>query len=249
MFISVLLLLQTTSPYDQLIIAHGFSRDQDGDWRNRQRHHTLFNGVYQVRTPDDQLSRILKSTVDRGSARAFGPHNPGIPLPTNFLLGRDIRYSPGIGTVDIQCVSSKVRVLVSLITSYQRVNGVAQPASPVDQSDYAMVEAVARWMLATKTAEAYSPSTHAVGNQSVNSRRASNVRIHLDAQRWSEICGYSINVNRQSACTMINRPQGAIIMPLGSPKVKVGNQWIDIEDVVISDGDRPMIPLQIINRL
>lgn len=244
--VATVMIVTLQSPTVELLNERGFSLDQTGSrYMNDERRAFVRFGVSQLSIREHEIGRVLKG-FDRLSVRPGEAKRVGA---SGLLIGRDARYAPGKSQIILESCSFQTRVRVKMQCGQQRFNGVPKPISALSNDDYTMVEAIARWELATKTAEAYAASTYSLSGQSVPCRRSGNIRIHLDAARWAQLKGYTFRLNRDTGCAVVGRPQGTILLPLGSPKVKVGTEWIDIEDVVLADGEKPMIPLQVINRL
>ena len=246
MIVPSLIFFALQNPYLDVLRDKGYYYDNASKYYlNHSRTSRIYVADLNSGVSEDRVDRAMKG-FDRSSARRDqAVHTTASGLP----LGRDFRFARGISQAILEVCSFQRHIRIEMSCGQSRVGGVPKPNSPMTHEDYLLVEAVGRWELATSTAGVYSSTTRTIQGKSVTARASGTIRVHLDAQRWSAIKGYTYHLNQNSGCAMISRPQGDIILPLASPKVKVGAQWIEIEDIVLADGDRPLIPMQIINRL
>jgi hypothetical protein len=185
----------------------------------------------------------------RGFARAYREHVPpsGYPLAERLYFWAD---NPGQAHVRMYARQADVRMHTKETwTIRDEIDALAEdgkrkPHLPWPKGEQERVwENVARWVLAEWSSRAMTGQTQTVGGHTIpgltthENLRLGNVR-QLALKK-----GLSYRLNEETGFATVSSGTRTIVLPLGSPKIKVGNEMRDLGQIVVAVNKEPYVPI------
>ena len=115
--------------------------------------------------------------------------------------------------------------------------------------DVQLCEGVGRWLMADLTGRGMKQVQVSSFGRTYSGLRNSNGESFVNLNEWSSHQGYAYRFNESTATAMISVEGVDLIVPLASPKVKVGHEWQEISGIVPSYYGALYLPLSVVEKL
>jgi hypothetical protein len=175
-----------------------------------------------ARGPDAQarLERYYNSALGLGDPVSYS----GLPL------GNAVYSSPGAGTRIIRTHDGR-RIVQVAISYFAKRTGSGYTWRHHDpDGDEERVEGIARYLTARAAYRATSAGTSVTlaGRQVATRRVGDRPERWVAIQDWARAKGATLTVNERRGTAQLTLNGTAVIVPLGSRRIKAGAKWIDL---------------------
>jgi hypothetical protein len=179
-------------------------------------------------------------------ARFFARQSEDVTVvPSRFELGNRCYFDVGdAGTSLANIYSTYVDIRMRTRRGASRgANGAAQFEKGWGEAEAKLWESVARWVLAEWSPKSMTSQNQTVGGHTISGLRTrDNLRLG-NVRQLALKKGWNYRLNEETGFATVTAGNRTIVLPLGSPKIKVGNEMRDLGQIVVAVNKEPYVPI------